>query len=71
MNNPILALIPSGYKEDKVYSVLPNDGTGDFTFVRGSKGTRVRKDGLVEEVGVGTNDIPRLDWYNDECPSLL
>jgi len=71
VNNPILALIPSGYKEDKVYSVLPNDGTGDFAFIRGSKGTRVRKDGLVEEVGVGTNDIPRLDWYNDECPSLL
>ena len=39
MNNPILALIPSGYKEDKVYSVLPNDSTGDFIFARASKGT--------------------------------
>lgn len=71
MNNPILALIPSGYKEDIVYSVLPNDGTGDFIFARASKGTRVRKDGLLEEVGDGTDDIPRLDWYNDQCPSLL
>ena len=71
MNNPILALIPSGYNEDNVYSVLQNDATGDFIFARASKGTRVRKDGLLEEVGDGTDDIPRLDWYNDQCPSLL
>ena len=69
MSKPILALIPSGYKADKVYSVLPNDGTGDFTFVRASKGTRVREDGLLEEIA--TNNVPRLDWYNDQCPSLL
>ena len=69
MSKPILALIPSGYKADKVYSVLPNDGTGDFTFSRASKGTRVREDGLLEEIA--TNNVPRLDWYNDQCPSLL
>ena len=69
MSKPILALIPSGYKADKVYSVLPNDGTGDFTFSRASKGTRVREDGLLEEIT--TNNVPRLDWYNDQCPSLL
>ena len=33
MSNPILALIPSGYKADKVYSIIPSDGTKDFTFV--------------------------------------
>ena len=31
MTNPKLALIPSGYKEELVYSVLPNDATGNFT----------------------------------------
>ena len=69
MSKPILALIPSGYKADKVYSVLPNDGTGDFTFSRASKGTRVREDGLLEEIA--TNNVPRLDWYNNQCPGLL
>ena len=71
MSNPILALIPSGYKggtNPTVYSILPNDATGDFDFDRASVGTRVRKDGLIEEV---TNDVPRLDWLNNNCPSLL
>jgi len=70
MSNPILALIPSGYKATKVYSVLPSDGSGDFTYDRNTPtdGTRVRKDGLIELIG---NDIPRLDWLNSDCPSLL
>jgi hypothetical protein len=68
MSNPKLALIPSGYKSGKVYSILPNDATGDFDFDRASEGTRVRKDGLIEEV---TSDVPRLDWLNSNCPSLL
>lgn len=68
MSKPKLALIPSGYKSGKVYSILPNDGTGDFDFDRASEGTRVRKDGLIEEV---TNDVPRLDWLNSNCPSLI
>ena len=68
MTNPKLALIPSGYKATKVYSILPSDGGGDFTFDRASEGTRVRKDGLIEEV---TNDTPRLDWSDGNCPSLL
>jgi hypothetical protein len=71
MTNPKLALIPSGYKggtNPTVYSILPNDGSGDFTFSRTGEATRVRKDGLIEEV---TDDIPRLDWLNSDCPSLL
>ena len=69
MSNPILALIPSGYKAQKVYSVLPSDGSGDFTFDRANGlATRINKDGLVEEVA---NDTPRLDYLNGTCPSLL
>ena len=69
MTNPKLALIPSGYKNSKVYSILPNDGSGDFTFDRANGfSTRVRKDGLIEEV---SNDTPRLDWLNSDCPVLL
>ena len=68
MSNPKLALIPSGQKATKVYSVLPNDGSGDFTFARTGEATRVRKDGLIETVAT---TVPRLDWLNSDCPNLL
>tara|TARA_R110001632_G_scaffold131125_1_gene245277 strand:+ start:616 stop:1539 length:924 start_codon:yes stop_codon:yes gene_type:complete len=69
MSIPILALIPSGYKAQEVYSVIPSDGSGDFSFNRNNgKATRVNKDGLIEEV---LDDTPRLDYLNSTCPSLL
>jgi len=43
-----LVMIPSGYKEDKVYSAVPTDGSGDLSFTRASNGTRVNSAGLVE-----------------------
>ena len=69
MSKPILALIPSGYKSGKVYSILPNNGDGDFDYERNGNATRVRKDGLIEELTV--DDTPRLDWLNSNCLSLL
>ena len=65
---PSLALIPSAYKASKVYSILPNNGDGDFTFSRGSEATRINKDGLIETV---LDNIPRLDYSDGGCPSLL
>jgi hypothetical protein len=43
-----LVLIPSGYKEDVVYSEIPLDGSGDLQFTRSSNGTRINSAGLVE-----------------------
>lgn len=43
-------MIPSGYKDQKIYSVKPTDGTGDLTFSRASSATRVGPDGLIEKV---------------------
>jgi hypothetical protein len=43
-----LILYPSGYKEDKIYSLKPTDGSGDLTFTRASTATRVNADGLIE-----------------------
>ena len=65
-----IALIPSGVKATKVYSQLPVDGGGDFTFDRGTSTTqtRVNKDGLIEDVA---QDVPRLDYLDGGCPSLL
>ena len=46
-----LAMIPSAYKDGKLYSVRPTDGSGDFTFSRGSNlaATRVDVNGLIEK----------------------
>ena len=68
MATPSLAMIPSGYKSGKVYSVLPTDGTGDLTFTRASSATRVNQSGLIELVATG---VPRLDYTGGGCPSLL
>jgi hypothetical protein len=70
---PSLALLPSGYKASKVYSVLPTDGTGDFDFTRSGNATRVNSEGLIELV---TTNVPRLnypliDGVVQGCPSLL
>jgi len=45
-----LVQIPSGYKEDKLYSIIPSDGSGDFNFSRASTATRVNAEGLIEEM---------------------
>ena len=68
-----IALIPSGTKASKLYSVLPANGDGDFTHSRGSTATRVNKDGLIESVA---NNVPRLDYplssgVIGDCPHLL
>lgn len=68
-----LALIPSGTKTGKLYSVLPANDDGDFIFERGTTATRVNKDGLIETVSA---DIPRLDYpltngVVGDCPHLL
>ena len=70
---PSIAMIPSGYKASKVYSVLPTDGTGDLTFSRAGalpsfNATRVNSDGLIEQV---LSNVPRLDYSDGVCPSLL
>ena len=73
-----LVMIPSGYKDDKLYSIKPTSGDGDFTFSRDGSGaspaTRVNSAGLIEKGrtnfllnsiwdGVGTNTAP-TSWVN-------
>ena len=74
MEAPSFALIPSGFKSQKVYSVIPESGVGDFLFDRSNNtATRINKDGLIESVAA---DIPRLNYevnngVVDSCPHLL
>ncbi len=65
MATPSLAMIPSAYADSKVYSVLPNNGDGDFTFNRDSSATRVGQNGLIQEVGYfGSELIVNGDFSN-------
>ena len=52
LNNASLLLNPAGsiiaYEEDKILSVLPSNGAGDFTFSGGDGGTRVNQQGYIE-----------------------
>jgi hypothetical protein len=68
MATPKLALIPTGYKAGKLYSVLPESGVGDFTVVRATEATRVNEAGLIETMGA---NVPRLDYSGGGCPVLL
>ena len=46
-----LVMIPSGYEDGTLGSLKPIDGSGDFTFSRGSNlsATRVKEDGYIEK----------------------
>ena len=72
MAKPKLALIPAT-QGSKLYSVLPADGVGDFTFSRNSAATRINKDGLIEAVAVGKSRLnyPLIDGVVNGCPSHL
>ena len=66
MATPSLAMIPSAYADSKVYSVLPNNGDGDFTFNRDSSATRVGQNGLIQTVGYfGSELVVNGDFATD------
>ena len=69
MAKPKLALIPAA-QGTKLYSVLPSDGSGDFTFNRGSVATRINAQGLIENVASGQSrlDYPLIDGVQKGCP---
>ena len=66
-----LVQIPSGTKVNKLYSVVPNNGDGDFTGTAiDGDATRINKDGLVENV---STNVARLNYdpTNPQDPHLL
>jgi hypothetical protein len=68
LNSASLCVTPNGYKAGTLYSVIPNTTLGDMTVVRATTATRVNSAGLIESVA---NNVPRLDYLNASCPSLL
>jgi len=55
-----LIVTPNGYKEGKLYSVIPSDGSGDMSVTRATTATRVNSAGLVELVPYNL-----LSWSQD------
>jgi hypothetical protein len=45
-----LLVTSNAYKEGKLYSIIPSNGNGDFTFTRATTATRVNSAGSVEVV---------------------
>ena len=67
-----LAMIPTAYKDGKLYSVRPTDGSRDFTFSRGTTATRVASSGYVEKgrenllMYSNTSDTTWIDFNGTE-----
>jgi hypothetical protein len=61
-----LIVTPNGYKEGKLYSVIPSDGSGDMSVVRATTATRVNSAGLVELVPYNllgySEDFTNASW---------
>jgi hypothetical protein len=74
LNQASLVMVPSGYKEDTVYSVVPTDGSGDLSFTRASNGTRVNSAGLVEDVAWNlltySEDLSNAIWTKEPGNSI-
>lgn len=70
---PALEILPAAKKAGKLYSLIPANGEGDFTFSRNRAATFTNKDGYLETAAI---DVPRLDYRNTDggllkCPQLL
>lgn len=58
----------NGLKTEKLFSLKPFDGSGDFTWLRNTSATRVNQNNTIESVTV---NVPRLDYLNSQCPCIL
>jgi hypothetical protein len=57
--NPILYTPANAGKVSKMYSLIPNDGTGDFTVSRNGTATYFDKDGLLKTAAA---NVPRFEF---------
>jgi len=63
-----LIVTPNAVKAGKLYAIKPDSGAGDLTVTRATEATRVNSAGLIQVVA---NNVPRLDYTNGSCPSIL
>jgi len=53
-----LVLTPNAYKAGKLYSAVPDNGTGDFTVDRNSTATYIDEDGIIR---TALANVPRIE----------
>jgi len=67
-DNALLVITPHGYSTGTLYSVKPQDGSGDFSYTQNTaNGTRINENGEIEILPANT---PRITWENGE-PLIL
>lgn len=62
-----LVITPNGVKTSKLYSIKPNDGTGDLTVTRNTSATRIDENGNIVDVPA---NVARID-YSNGSPAIL
>jgi hypothetical protein len=68
MSTPSLVMIPAGRKATKLYSVLPTDGTGDFTVARAGLRNEINSDLKLELIAA---NVPAFNYDAiGGCPVL-
>ena len=66
-NSSLLTMVPAFGKAGKLFSIIPEDGGGDFAVVRNTTASYVGQGGLIRFAAANE---PRFDWTNG-CPVLL
>jgi len=61
-------LTPNQYVAGSIYALKPVDGSGDMSVIRGSYANRVDSSNMLEYM---SENIPRLDYSNGTCPTIL
>ena len=62
-----LVITPNGVKTSKLYTIKPNDGTGDLSVARNTSATRVNESGVIVNV---PSNVARID-YSTGQPAIL
>ena len=66
--NPSILITPNAVEAGKLFSIIPTNGAGDLDVVRATSATYVGADGLIK---TALANVPRLDYTNGSCPSIL
>lgn len=67
-NEASLYISPNGVKAGKLYAVKPTDGSGDLSVVRATDASYTGSNGVIQ---YALPNVPRLDYSNGTCPSIL
>ena len=62
-----LVITPNGVKTSKLYTIKPNDGTGDLSVTRNTSATRINENGNIVDVPA---NVARID-YSKGQPAIL